>query len=90
MPARESHISLQISDAATKGSHDTVALNTRKALKAHLRDFRPRGLSKLLSDRSMPEAALRSPLVRAPKDCRRRATAAAKRFSPPRLVATNL
>ena len=57
---------------------------------AHLSDLRPRGLSKLLSDRSMPEAARLSPRVRAPSDCSRRATAAAKRFSPPKLVATSL
>ena len=55
-----------------------------------LRDLRPSGLSKLLSERSMPEAALRSPRVSAPKDCSRRATAAANLFSPPRLVATSL
>ncbi len=55
-----------------------------------LRDLRPSGLSKLLSERSMPEAALRSPRVSAPRDCSRLATAAANRFSPPRLVATSL
>lgn len=100
---------------------------------SHLRDLRPSGLSKLDSDRSMPEAARRSPRVSAPSDCsegvpsglnidvgarqfatrqedrtiasymadsfhctdvchtcRRLETAAAKRFSPPRLVLTNL
>ena len=58
--------------------------------RACLRDLRPSGLSKLLSDRSTPDAARRSPRVRAPRDCSRRATAAAKRCSPPRLVIASL
>ena len=56
----------------------------------HLRDLRPSGLSRLLSERSMPEAARLSPRVRAPSDCSRLATADANRFSPPRLVTTSL
>ena len=56
----------------------------------HLSDFLPRGLSKLLSERSTPEAARLSPRVSAPRDCSRRATAAAKRCSPPRLVMASL
>lgn len=47
------------------------------------RAWRPKGESKLLLDRSTPEAARRSPLVKAPKLSRRLATAAAKRRSPP-------
>ena len=46
-------------------------------------DLRPRGESKLSSDMSSPLAARLSPRVSAPRDCRRRATAAAKRRSPP-------
>ena len=57
---------------------------------SHLRDFLPKGLSKLLSERSTPEAARLSPRVSAPRDCRRRATAAAKRCSPPMLVIASL
>ncbi len=57
---------------------------------AYRRDFLPRGLSKLLSERSTPEAARLSPRVSAPRDCRRRATAAAKRCSPPMLVIASL
>lgn len=41
------------------------------------------GESKLSSERSKPEAARRSPRVSAPRLCSRRATAAAKRRSPP-------
>lgn len=61
-----------------------------KLRRACLRDLRPSGLSKLLSDRSTPDAARRSPRVKAPRDCSRRATAAAKRCSPPRLVIASL
>ena len=61
-----------------------------KLSRACLRDLRPSGLSKLLSDRSTPDAARRSPRVRAPRDCSRRATAAAKRCSPPTLVIASL
>ena len=59
-------------------------------LRSYFSDFRPRGLSRLLSERSMPEAARLSPRVRAPKLCRRRATAAANRLSPPKLLSTSL
>ena len=52
--------------------------------------LRPRGESKLASERSSPEAARRSPRVRAPSDCRRRATAEAKRASPPTVVTHSL
>ena len=64
------------------------AMHTRTL--AHLKDFLPRGLSRLDSDRSTPAAARLSPLVRAPRLCRRRATAAANLFSPPRLVTISL
>ena len=47
---------------------------------------RPSGESRFPSLRSIPVAARRSPRVSAPSDCNRRATAAAKRRSPPRLV----
>lgn len=67
-----------------------VGIDCKGAKGLYLSDLRPSGLSKLLSDKSIPEAARLSPLVRAPRDCNRLATAAAKRFSPPRLVATSL
>lgn len=71
-------------------AHGAHRLKSAGCSWAHLRELRPRGLSKLLSERSIPDAARLSPRVRAPRDCSRRATAAAKRFSPPRLVATSL
>ena len=46
-----------------------IVIDVKLARQWYLRDLRPRGLSKLASDRSMPEAALRSPRVSAPSDC---------------------
>lgn len=52
--------------------------------------LRPNGVSTFCSDRSIPLAARRSPRVSAPSDCSLRATAAAKRLSPPTSVVTSL
>ena len=68
--------------AARTTTRMSVASAWRPHFVSKLKDWSPRPLA--------PTVARRSPWVSAPKDSRRRATAQAKRFSPPTLEMRNL